>query len=56
MLRTFWRHWCKALGTKAYEDNKQSDYVAIIRTFYVLLVTVTSIMIILGNAHNLGWI
>lgn len=50
-----WEYWCKAIGSKAYDDDKKADRVAVIRTFWVLLNIVTCIMIILSNAKNLGW-
>jgi hypothetical protein len=49
-----WEYWCKAIGTKAYEDSKKADRVAIIRTIWVLLNIVTCLFIIVGNGHNLG--
>ena len=50
-----WEYWCKAIGTKAYEDNKKADRVAIIRTVWVLLHIVTCLFIIIGNGRNLGF-
>jgi len=49
-----WEYWCKAIGTKAYEDNKKADRVAIIRTFWVVINVVTCLFIIVGNGRNLG--
>jgi hypothetical protein len=49
-----WEYWCKAIGTKAYEDNKKADRVAIIRTIWVLINVVTCLFIIVGNGRNLG--
>ena len=49
----FWEYWCKALGTKAYEDNKRADRVALIRTGWVLINLVTCLFIIAGNAKVL---
>jgi hypothetical protein len=50
-----WKYWCKALGTKAYEDDKKADKVAIIRTIWVLLNIVTCLFIIVSNGRNLGF-
>ena len=51
---SMWEYWCKAIGTKAYEDHKKADRVAIIRTVWVLLNIVTCLFIIIGNGRNLG--
>ena len=48
-----WEYWCKALGTKAYEDKNRADRVAIIRTVWVLLHIVTCLFIIIGNGKVL---
>jgi len=50
-----WKYWCKAIGTKAYADNKKADRVAIIRTLWVLLNIVTCLFIIIGNGRTLGF-
>ena len=55
MLTTFWNYWCKAIGSKAFADDKKSDVVAIIRTIWVLLHIVTCIFIILNAIANHGW-
>jgi hypothetical protein len=51
---TMWQYWCKAIGTKAYEDNKKADKVAIIRTGWVLLHITTCLFIIIGNGRTLS--
>ena len=51
---SMWEYWCKAIGTKAYDDDKKADRVAIIRTLWVLLHVVTCLFIIVGNGRNLG--
>ena len=50
-----WQYWCKALGSKAYEDNRKADRVAIIRTGWVVLHIVTCLAIILNAIANHGW-
>jgi hypothetical protein len=50
-----WEYWCKAIGTKAYGDDKKADYVAIIRTFWVLLHVFTCLFIILNAIASHGW-
>jgi hypothetical protein len=50
-----WAYWCKAIGTKAYEDNNKADRVAIIRTGWVVLHILTCLAIILNAIANHGW-
>jgi hypothetical protein len=49
-----WNYWCKAIGAKAYSDNRKADRVALIRTVWVLLHIVTCLFIIVGNGRTLG--
>jgi len=32
-----WEYWCKAIGTKAYDDKRQADKVAVLRTIWIVL-------------------
>jgi len=50
-----WEYWCKAIGTKAYDDNDKADRVAVIRTFWIVLHVVTCLFIIIGNGRHLGF-
>jgi hypothetical protein len=50
----FWDYWCKALGSKAYDDNNKADVVAIIRTFWAALNIITCLIIIANNSKSLG--
>lgn len=50
-----WEYWCKAIGAKAYGDDKKADQVAIIRTLWVLLHVFTCIFIILNAIASHGW-
>lgn len=50
-----WEYWCKAIGSKAYDDDRKADRVAVIRTFWVLLHIVTCCAIIAGNGRTLGF-
>lgn len=43
-----WRLWCKALGQKATECNKESDRVAIIRTVVFVAYMLTNAFIVAG--------
>lgn len=54
-MNNLWGYWCKALGTKAYDDNRKADKVAIIRTVWVLLHVVTCLAIITNAFANHGW-
>jgi|TARA_B110000305_G_C19427795_1_gene634569 hypothetical protein len=54
-VMNMWQYWCKAIGAKAYDDDKKADRVAIIRTVWVLLHIATCSMIITGNGRSLGW-
>jgi len=44
--KSFWRLWCKALGQKASDNDKESDIVAIIRTFVFLTYLITNVAIV----------
>ena len=50
-----WDYWCKAIGSKAYENKRKSDVVAIIRTLWIILHIVTCLAIILNAIANHGW-
>jgi len=50
-----WKYWCKAIGTKAYNDDRKADTVAIIRSFWVVLHIFTCFTIILNAIANHGW-
>lgn len=41
-----WRLWAKALGEKATECDKESDRVAMIRTFLIIQSVITNLFII----------
>ena len=34
-----WRYWCKAIGSKAFNEDDKADIVAIIRTVLPSLLT-----------------
>jgi len=48
-----WKYWCKAIGTKAYDDDRKADNVAIIRSVWVILHIITCLFIIIGNGRVL---
>ncbi len=47
-MHKIWRLWAKALGEKATSNDNESDQVACIRTFIVLVYIVTNFFIIAG--------
>jgi len=46
--KTMWRWWAKSLGEKASKCDKESDTVALIRTFIFLTYLVTNCFIVAG--------
>ena len=46
--KTAWRWWAKALGEKASKDDKESDSIALIRTFIFVTYLVTNCFIVAG--------
>jgi len=50
-----WKYWCKAIGTKEFDDDRKSDVVAIIRTVWVILHIATCLAIITNAVANHGW-
>jgi nitrogen fixation-related uncharacterized protein len=50
-----WEYWCKAIGSKAYDDDDKADHVAIIRTVWIILHILTCLAIILNAVANHGW-
>lgn len=45
---TLWRWWAKSLGEKASKSDKESDKVAIVRTFIFATYLITNCFIIAG--------
>ena len=43
-----WRLWCKALGEKASEDDREADKIALIRSIFIIQAMVANLIIILG--------
>jgi hypothetical protein len=42
-----WEYWCKAMGSKAYDDDDKANKVAILRT--------ACLAIIIHNTQKMGW-
>jgi hypothetical protein len=55
MLRTAWKYWCKAIGSKEFDEDRKADVVAIIRTVWIVLHLVTCLAIITNAIANHGW-
>lgn len=47
-LRIMWRWWAKALGQKASDCDRESDKVAVIRTFIFATYLITNCFIVAG--------
>ena len=50
--KSLWRLWCKALGQKASDNDKESDVVAIIRTFIFITYLITNIAIVANAVRH----
>jgi len=48
----FWRIWAKALGEKQGKDDKEADYVAILRTFIFATYLITNIAIVANAVRH----
>lgn len=49
---TAWRIWAKALGEKSGKDDKESDTIALIRTFIFLTYLITNIAIVANAVRH----
>ena len=47
-----WRIWAKSLGEKSGANNREADYIALVRTIVVGLNFITCLFIIAGVIHN----
>lgn len=43
-----WKLWCKALGEKSGNTDRQSDRIAFIRTLLVLQAIITNLFIVIN--------
>ena len=50
--KSLWRLWCKALGQKASDNDKESDVVAIIRTFIFITYLITNVAIVANAVRH----
>ena len=51
-MSKIWRIWAKALGDKSGRDNREADFVALIRTFIFLQLIITNCFIVAGNIRH----
>ena len=49
---SWWRVWCKALGTKEGKSNREADAVAVIRTLILLGYMITNSFIVAGVVRH----
>lgn len=54
-LRNVWSIWCKTIGSKITDDNRQNDIAAVIRTIWVITHMVACFFIIVHNGIKIGW-
>tara|TARA_A200000159_G_scaffold141232_1_gene143921 strand:- start:208 stop:384 length:177 start_codon:yes stop_codon:yes gene_type:complete len=54
-LRNVWSIWCKTIGSKITDDNRENDIAATIRTIWVITHMVACFFIILHNGIKIGW-
>ena len=47
-----WRLWAKALGDKSGKNDREADFVAVIRTLIFIQLVVTNCFIIAGNIRH----
>ena len=51
-MKIIWRHWARALGEKAGDNNSEADWVAIFRTLIVLQAVICNTFIIWNILKN----
>ena len=50
-----WTIWAKALGSKAFDEDRRADKVALVRSAIVVFELVVGLFIILNAMANHGW-
>jgi hypothetical protein len=48
MVMNFWRIWCKSLGNKVSDCDKEADIACWLRTLILLIYLITNFFIIAG--------
>ena len=51
-MANLWRIWAKALGEKAGSNDREADYVAVLRTFILLCYLITNCFIVAGVVRH----
>ena len=51
-MNQLWRLWCKALGEKATNDDREADNIACIRTFIFVTYLITNVCIVAGVVRH----
>jgi hypothetical protein len=52
-MNKIWRIWCRSLGGKISDNDREADIAAIIRTFWWVVHITTCFFIIASNGRNL---
>jgi hypothetical protein len=47
-----WRLWCRTLGEKISENDKEADNACIIRTIYIIIMWITCFFIISNTIRH----
>lgn len=50
--KTIWRIWAKALGEKSGKDDREADYVAILRTIIFITYLTTNVAIVANAVRH----
>ena len=50
--KTLWRLWAKSLGEKTGKNDREADYIAIIRTVIFITYLITNLFIIAGVVRH----
>jgi|CryBogDrversion2_11_1035321.scaffolds.fasta_scaffold02579_4 hypothetical protein len=51
-MNRWWSRWCKALGERVSDCDKESDKVAWVRTFLIVQAIITNIFIVANCLHH----
>lgn len=54
-MKKAWTIWCKTIGSKITDDNRENDIAAVIRTIWVVTHMVACFFIIAHNGVKIGW-
>lgn len=51
-MRKAWRIWCRTMGSKISEDDREADIAAVIRTFWWMVNIITCFFIIANTIRH----